>query len=108
MLGYQIISSCDISKKAQDSDTMFFVRTGLPQPPVARVAVMLAMTDTIRLISGPPELQQVFQAAVQSGCWSKPAQKIEQYCKLQYKCQHFFEYFLLKMQKTTEIFPRKR
>ena len=76
--GYQAIASCDISKKEHDSDTIFFVRTGVAQPPVARVAVMLAMTDTIRLIGGSPELQQVFQAAVQSR-WSKPPQKIEQY-----------------------------
>eukprot|EP01043_Picozoa_sp_COSAG02_P062302 COSAG02_NODE_8561_length_2523_cov_1.904290_1_plen_733_part_00 len=77
-LGYRAVTSSDISKKENETDTIFFQRSGVSQPPAPRAAVMLAMRDTIRLINGPPELQHVFQTAVQSK-WSRPVQKIEQY-----------------------------
>ena len=66
--GYRALASSEISKKENETDTIFFVRTGVVQAPAARAAVMLAMRDTIRLINGPPELQQVFQVGTSIIC----------------------------------------
>jgi hypothetical protein len=77
-LGYASITSCDVSKKERDSDTMFFVRTDVAQPALPRTAISLNKYDTIRLIDGPAELQHVVQQAVRDA-WKRSIQKIESY-----------------------------
>ena len=64
--GWVLNVASDLSKSPDEKDTFYFKRETHPNPGAHLCAISFNMSDTIRVISAPPEVAQVVRASIQN------------------------------------------
>lgn len=64
--GWALRVSSDLSNRNRDRDTFYFKQEAHPNPSARVCTLSFDMTDTIRVISGPPEVVQAVRASIQN------------------------------------------
>ena len=72
--GWVLSVASDLSKLPDEKDTFYFKRETHPNPDAKLCAISFNMSDTIRVISGPPEVAQVVRGSIQD-FWHRGLQR---------------------------------